>query len=112
MARADDVRSVSPDLAALAKLPARGLIVTALGDDGEADIVSRCFYPAAGVDEDPVTGSAHCTLASFWAPLLGRNELVAQQLSPRGGTLRLLLDGDRVHLEGRAVTIVEGRVRV
>jgi predicted PhzF superfamily epimerase YddE/YHI9 len=105
------VRSVEPDLEALAKLPVRGIIVTAPGD-GEADIVSRCFYPAAGVPEDPVTGSAHCTLASYWAPRLGRERLVAQQLSPRGGTLRLELAGDRVFLEGRAVTIVEGRVRV
>jgi predicted PhzF superfamily epimerase YddE/YHI9 len=115
---ADDVRSVSPDLEALAKLPARGLIVTALGDgsadseaDSEADIVSRCFYPGAGISEDPVTGSAHCTLASYWCPLLGRDRLVAQQLSPRGGMLRVMLDGDRVHLEGRAVTVLEGRVR-
>jgi predicted PhzF superfamily epimerase YddE/YHI9 len=108
---ADDVRSVRPDMEALAKLPARGLIVTAPGDGG-ADIVSRCFYPAAGIPEDPVTGSAHCTLASYWCPLLGRDTLVAQQLSPRGGTLRLRLDGDRVHLEGQAVTVVEGRVRV
>jgi len=111
---ADDVRAVDPDLEALAKLPARGLIVTARGDgrDGEADIVSRCFYPAAGIPEDPVTGSAHCTLASYWAPILGRDKLVAQQLSPRGGTLRVFLDGDRVHLEGQAVTVVEGRIRV
>jgi predicted PhzF superfamily epimerase YddE/YHI9 len=108
---ADDVRAVEPDLEALAKLPARGLIVTAPGE-GETDIVSRCFYPGAGVPEDPVTGSAHCTLASYWAPILGRDKLVARQLSPRGGTLRLLLDGDRVHLEGQAVTIIEGRVRV
>jgi PhzF family phenazine biosynthesis protein len=111
---ADDVRAAEPDMEALAKLPVRGLIVTALADgtDGEADIVSRCFYPGAGVPEDPVTGSAHCTLASYWAPILGRDKLVAQQLSPRGGMLRLLLDGDRVHLEGQAVTIIEGRVRV
>lgn len=106
-----DVRAVEPDMQALAKLPVRGIIVTARGE-GEADIVSRCFYPGAGVPEDPVTGSAHCTLASYWAPVLGRERLVAQQLSPRGGTLRLRLDGDRVHLEGQAVTILEGRVRV
>ncbi|HZM83099.1 MAG TPA: PhzF family phenazine biosynthesis protein [Candidatus Limnocylindrales bacterium] len=114
VASADHVRSVQPDMEALAKLPARGIIVTALGDgtDGEADIVSRCFYPAFGVPEDPVTGSAHCTLAGYWCPLLGRDKLVAQQLSPRGGTLRLFLDGDRVHLEGRAVTILAGRIQV
>ena len=111
VASEDDVRSVEPDMEALAKLPVRGIIVTAQGR-GDVDIVSRCFYPAAGIPEDPVTGSAHCTLASYWCPLLGRDRLVAQQLSPRGGTLRLLLDGDRVHLEGQAVTILEGRVRV
>ena len=111
VASEDDVRSVEPDMEALAKLPVRGIIVTAQGR-GDVDIVSRCFYPAAGVPEDPVTGSAHCTLASYWCPLLGRDRLVAQQLSPRGGTLRLLLDGDRVHLEGRAVTILEGRIRI
>ncbi len=111
VASQDDVRSVEPDMEALAKLPVRGVIVTAQAS-AEADIVPRCFYPAAGVPEDPVTGSAHCTLASYWCPILGRDRLVAQQLSPRGGTLRLLLDGDRVHLEGRAVTILEGRIRV
>jgi predicted PhzF superfamily epimerase YddE/YHI9 len=108
-----EVRAVSPDLEALAKIPVRGLIVTAAGDGADgADIVSRCFYPAAGIDEDPVTGSAHCTLASYWCPILGRDRLVAQQLSARGGVVRLFLDGDRVHLEGRAVTILEGRILV
>lgn len=108
----EEVRAVSPDMEALAELPARGIIVTAMAGGQDADIVSRCFYPAAGVPEDPVTGSAHCALMSYWAPLLGRDKLVAQQLSPRGGTLRLELAGDRVHMEGQAVTILEGRIRV
>lgn len=110
VASEEEVRAIEPDLEALARIPVRGLIVTAAGT--EADVVSRCFYPAAGIAEDPVTGSAHCTLAAWWGPLLGRDRLVARQLSPRGGTLRLALKGDRVRLDGRAVTILEGRILV
>jgi predicted PhzF superfamily epimerase YddE/YHI9 len=106
-----EVRDAAPDLAALAEVPVRGLIVTARGD-GPADIVSRCFYPAVGVPEDPVTGSAHCTLASWWCPRLDRTDLLARQLSARGGVLRIGLRGDRVSLAGRAVTVVRGAVTV
>ncbi|WP_424189961.1 PhzF family phenazine biosynthesis protein [Actinokineospora sp. G85] len=101
------VRAVRPDLAALARLSARGVIVTAAGGDG-ADFGSRCFYPAYGIDEDPVTGSAHCSLATYWAAETGKSELVADQLSARGGRLRLTLDGARVRLRGQAVTVITG----
>ncbi|NUR31212.1 MAG: PhzF family phenazine biosynthesis protein [Catenulispora sp.] len=107
LADAEAVRALRPDLAAVAALPeARGLIVTAAS--GPAAIVSRCFYPAYGIPEDPVTGSAHCALASFWSPLLGVAELDAEQASERGGRLRLRIEGERVHLSGHAVTVLTG----
>jgi predicted PhzF superfamily epimerase YddE/YHI9 len=109
VASAEQVRGLRPDLGALRLLPLRGLIVTAREDAGSAaDIVSRCFYPAVGVDEDPVTGSAHCTLGSWWAPRLGVETFDACQASPRGGRIRVAVRGDRVALAGRAVTVVEG----
>ena len=104
------VRSLSPDLAALARLSGRGVIVTARSDDSEHDFVSRFFAPAAGVPEDPVTGSAHCGLGPFWAARLGKNELVGYQASSRGGTVRVRVDGDRVHLGGHAVTVLRGEL--
>jgi predicted PhzF superfamily epimerase YddE/YHI9 len=76
------------------------------------DFVSRFFAPGSGVDEDPVTGSAHCALTPFWVARLGRNELRAYQASPRGGALRVRLDGDRVKLAGRAVTVLRGELLV
>jgi PhzF family phenazine biosynthesis protein len=88
-----------------------GLIVTARGGE-EADIVSRCFFPAAGIPEDPVTGAAHCALAPYWAPRLGRTELTGFQASARGGIVGMRLDGDRVHLHGQAVTVLAGELRV
>jgi len=113
------VRSARPDLAAVARMPARGVIVTAVaeGRDGEgkdgqagADFVSRFFAPAVGVDEDPVTGSAHCCLAPFWAARLGRTSLTGYQASPRGGHVRVELAGDRVRLAGQAVTVLRGEL--
>jgi predicted PhzF superfamily epimerase YddE/YHI9 len=109
VASADEVRAVVPDLRAVADLPARGVIVTATEGD---EVVSRCFYPGAGVPEDPVTGSAHCTLAGWWAPKLGREDFVAHQLSPRGGTIKVVVRGERVGLAGQAVTVVSGRLEV
>ena len=108
---AEAVRRLTPDFRSLAGFDARGVIVTAAGDglDG-ADFVSRCFYPASGVDEDPVTGSAHCTLASFWCTRLGRPSLVGWQASPRGGRVGVELSGDRVLLTGRAVTVLRGEL--
>lgn len=99
------VRRLDPDLTAMARLGGRGVIVTARGATDPVDFVSRFFAPAVGVLEDPVTGSAHCALAPYWAAKLGRNELAAQQLSARGGSIKTVLSGDRVKLGGHAVTV-------
>jgi PhzF family phenazine biosynthesis protein len=107
---ADAVRGLAPDLTALRRIDARGVIVTARADDGEHDFVSRFFAPAVGVDEDPVTGSAHCCLAPWWAERLGRTELAGYQASARGGTVRVRLRNERVDLIGRAVTVLRGEL--
>ncbi|MGD8858783.1 MAG: PhzF family phenazine biosynthesis protein [Myxococcales bacterium] len=104
------VRELAPDLRALSALPVRGVIVTAPGERGDVDFVSRFFAPAAGVDEDPVTGSAHCFSGPYWAQVLGRSELVAEQLSRRGGRLGVRVRGERVELSGQAVTTLRGRL--
>jgi PhzF family phenazine biosynthesis protein len=104
VASPDEVRRIRPNYEVLRQLPVRGVIVTSRGEDGY-DFVSRFFAPGAGVDEDPVTGSAHCCLAPYWASRLGRNELLAFQASARGGVVRVRLAGDRVKLGGRAVTV-------
>ncbi len=104
------IRTLKPDLRAIADLDLRGVVVTAPGDD--CDFVSRCFFPAIGVDEDPVTGSAHCELTPYWAARLERTELLARQLSPRGGTVRCRLDGDRVYLWGKGVDYLIGEITV
>ena len=101
-----EVRAVVPDLRALARLEARGVIVTSRSDSLECDFVSRFFAPAAGVDEDPVTGSAHCALGPYWQSCLGKAELAALQVSARGGELRVRVDGDRVRIAGQAVTVL------
>ncbi|WP_189057131.1 PhzF family phenazine biosynthesis protein [Longimycelium tulufanense] len=112
VASAAELRALRPDLAVLERLPVRGVIVTAPGDRADIDFVSRCFYPAAGVPEDDVTGSAHCTLACRWSDRLGRAELVGEQASPRGGIVRVARRGDRVVLAGRAVTVLSGTLHV
>jgi PhzF family phenazine biosynthesis protein len=105
------VAAVRPDTAALKAVPARGVIVTAAGDGPGVDFVSRFFAPSVGVDEDPVTGSAHCVLGPYWAAALGRTELRARQISRRGGELRVrVLAGGRVGISGQAVTVVRGRL--
>ncbi len=108
--REEEVLNLRPDLAALARLSARGVIVTAPASRPDADFVSRFFAPAVGVPEDPVTGSAHCTLAPYWAERIGRSELTGYQASARGGTVKVSLDSDRVRLAGRAVTVLTGRL--
>jgi len=108
----DAVRAVAPDFRVLRSLPVRGIIVTARGTSNPFDFVSRFFAPGAGVDEDPVTGSAHCTLAPYWTSRLGRNELLAYQASARGGVVRVRVAGDRVRLGGRAVTVLAGGLQV
>jgi predicted PhzF superfamily epimerase YddE/YHI9 len=104
------VRALAPDLSALTQLPVRGVIVTAPSTNGSHDFVSRFFAPAAGIAEDPVTGSAHCGLGPFWATRLGKRELVGYQASARGGTVRVRLDGDRAHLGGQAITVLRGEL--
>jgi PhzF family phenazine biosynthesis protein len=105
LASAAAVVAVEPNMALLARLGPRGVIITAEGDGtGREDFVSRVFVPSAGVPEDPVTGSAHCALAPFWAERLGRATLTAHQVSARGGWLEVTDRGDRVVLAGKAVT--------
>ena len=104
------VRGLRPDLARLRQVRARGVIVTA-GASPPFDFTSRFFGPAVGVDEDPVTGSAHCCLAPFWSERLRRAELVGFQASHRGGVVRTRLAGDRVLLGGHAVTVLRGELR-
>jgi PhzF family phenazine biosynthesis protein len=101
----DALRAIDPDHGRLRKIKVRGVIVTTRGTNGKYDFVSRFFAPGSGVDEDPVTGSAHCALAPYWSAKLGKNEFLAYQASRRGGELRLRLDGDRVKLGGHAVTV-------
>jgi PhzF family phenazine biosynthesis protein len=107
---ADSLRGVTPDFAAIARLDGAGVIVTAAADVPGVDFVSRYFAPGVGIDEDPVTGAAHCALAPFWAARLGRDELVGYQASKRGGTVRCRVAGDRVVLGGHAVTVTRGEL--
>jgi predicted PhzF superfamily epimerase YddE/YHI9 len=108
-----EVTDLVPDQAGIAALGRSAVIVTAQADPGSsADIVSRVFGPNVGIAEDPVTGSATCALAPFWAPRIGRNELTGYQASERGGTIRMRLDNDRVQLFGQAVTVSEVRLIV
>ncbi|MGH7523653.1 MAG: PhzF family phenazine biosynthesis protein [Gemmatimonadales bacterium] len=102
------VRRLAPDLAAIAAWEMRGVLVTAPGDMPGVDFISRCFFPAFGVPEDSVTGSAHCALAHYWSDVLQRDTVVGYQASARGGTVRCRTMGDRVELTGRAVTTVRG----
>ncbi len=102
------VRALRPDFGTLAKVPARGVICTARGE--EADFVSRCFYPASGINEDPVTGSAHTLMVPFWAGQLNKTRLEARQLSARGGILHCSLEADRVLMTGNAVTYLKGTI--
>jgi len=104
------VRGLTPDFAGLAKVEARGVIVTSRAASSDCDYVSRFFAPAAGVNEDPVTGSAHVCLAPYWSAKLGRPELVGYQASPRGGVVRTHARGDRVGLGGQAVTVLAGEL--
>lgn len=106
-----EVRDLEPDFRRLAYLGIRGLIVTASSSRSDYDFVSRYFAPGVGIDEDPVTGSAHCFLGPFWAERLGKNRLTGYQASRRGGTVGVELTGTgRVLLSGRAVTVMKGQL--
>jgi PhzF family phenazine biosynthesis protein len=110
----EQVRRLTPDFAALAKVDVGnggGAIVTAVGE-GEADYVCRMFVPGVGIDEDPATGSIHCTLAPYWAGRLGKDSLQARQLSARGGSMQCAVDGDRVRIAGRARLYLQGMIEV
>jgi PhzF family phenazine biosynthesis protein len=105
-----EVRELKPDMTLLKKFAARGVIVTAPSSSPEFDFVSRFFAPAFGIEEDPVTGSAHCTLACHWSPKLGKKDMMAYQASPRGGVVRVGYRGERVLLGGQAVTVMRGEL--
>jgi PhzF family phenazine biosynthesis protein len=106
------VRALRPDFARLRQVEAHGVIVTAPSDDPAFDFVSRFFAPTAGIDEDPVTGAAHCVLGPYWAQRLGRSTLTGYQASARGGVVRVEVAGERVLLIGRAVTVWRGALEV
>jgi PhzF family phenazine biosynthesis protein len=104
------LRGTTPDMEAVCSLGGRGVIVTAKSDSPDFDFVSRFFAPAAGVPEDPVTGSAHCCLGPYWAGILGKSDLAGFQCSERGGTVRVAVRGDRVLLQGTAITTLRGEL--
>ena len=104
------LRSLTPDFGRLATLPVRGVIVTARSAEPSFDFVSRFFAPAAGVAEDPVTGSAHCCLGPYWRRKLNKEEMRAYQASPRGGVIAVRVAGNRVFLGGTAVTVARGEL--
>ena len=108
----EEVVRAAPDMERLAAVPGQGVILTAEGGIAGADLSSRYFGPAAGIPEDPVTGSAHCTLGPFWADRLGTTRLTCHQASRRGGIVYVEVRGERVGLAGRAVTVMEGRLTV
>jgi len=104
------LRALTPDFTALRRLPVRGIIVTARSASAEYDFLSRFFAPGSGVDEDPVTGSAHCALGPYWSQRLGKREFTAYQASARGGVVHVRLQGDRAILGGQAVTVLRGEL--
>jgi len=103
-------RAIRPDLGRLAQFPVRGAIITSRSDSSEFDCISRFFAPAAGINEDPVTGSAHCCLGPYWGTKLGRANLVGYQASARGGVVHMRIAGDRVHLGGQAITVLRSEL--
>ncbi|CAM3778323.1 PhzF family phenazine biosynthesis protein [Alicyclobacillus pomorum] len=104
------LRELQPNFSKLSTINARGILVTSRAEETPFDFVSRCFFPAVGVNEDPVTGSAHCALAPYWQSKLGTNHFLAKQLSAREGILRVQIQDDRVLLAGQAVTVVKGEL--
>jgi PhzF family phenazine biosynthesis protein len=106
----DVLRNIKPDFALLGTIPVRGVIVTSISASKDYDFISRFLAPAVGINEDPVTGSAHCCLGPFWRKRLKKDRFTACQASSRGGVVHLRLKGNRVHLGGKAVTIFKGRL--
>lgn len=110
VASEDAVRKLQPDFAALSSFQKAGFIVTSRADSEEFDFVSRFFVPSAGINEDPVTGSAHCCLGPYWQSRLGKDAFVAYQASLRGGVVYVRVGGDRVYISGHAVTVMRGEL--
>ncbi len=106
----ETVRNIKPDMALLATLAVQGVMVTSLATSPGYDFVSRYFAPGVGIDEDPVTGAAHCCLGPFWRKRLNKDELLAYQASTRGGVVRVRMMGNRVRLGGQAVTVMRGEL--
>jgi PhzF family phenazine biosynthesis protein len=104
------LRALNPDFTKLKQVNARGVIVTSPSDDARFDFISRFFAPQSGIDEDPVTGSAHCALGPYWSKKLNKSDLIAYQASPRGGVVRVSVRGERVILGGQAVTVFRGEL--
>jgi len=105
------VRSLQPDFQVMAKAPVQGLIVTSKARTHGVDFVSRYFGPWVGINEDPVTGSAHCSLAPYWSPILGKTEMLAHQVSARGGVVKVRVEAERVAIAGKAVTVFSGTIQ-
>jgi PhzF family phenazine biosynthesis protein len=105
-----EVEQLTPDFKLLSKAESRGIVVTARGD--QSDFVSRCFFPQSGIDEDPVTGSAHTMLAPYWSEVLGKTKLTAYQLSPRKGYMECEIVKDRVYMSGHAITFMKGEIEL
>src|SRR5262249_15581265 len=110
LANSATLRALRPDFTRLAEIDARGIIVTSRSDDDRYDFLSRFFAPGSGIDEDPVTGSAHCSLGPYWGNRLGKTALSAYQASPRGGEVQVRLANERVILGGKAVTVWQGEL--
>jgi PhzF family phenazine biosynthesis protein len=110
VASEEELRGLQPDFTTLRRLAVRGVIVTARAATPEFDFISRFFGPGSGIDEDPVTGSAHCALGPYWSKRMGKTEFTAFQASARGGVVRVSVKGDRVILGGQAVTVLRGEL--
>lgn len=108
----NEVRKLAPDIRLISEIETRGIIVTAISNDEQTDFVSRFFAPRVGVDEDPVTGSAHTKLIPYWSRILRKNELKARQLSKRGGRLNCKMNNNRVEIAGNAVTYLKGEIYI
>ena len=107
-----EVWRAKPDYVKLKELGVRGVMLTSISKSTDFDFISRFFAPGAGIDEDPVTGSAHCCLAPFWSEILGKKEMVAFQASARGGVVRVRVGPERVYLGGQALTVMKGKLLV
>ena len=106
------MRALKPDHTTLRKIPVRGVIVTARSSTPQFDFISRFFAPGSGIDEDPVTGSAHSALGPWWRPKLGKTEMTGYQASARGGVVRVRVNGDRIMIGGQAVTMMRADLLV